>query len=159
MRHKADSFSFSFSVWYFMYLHFKCYAFPGFPFGTPHSPAPASMTVFPLPPTSLPWHSTLLGNWAFTWPRASPPIYARQCHLLLHNEAWAMGSSLLEVWSLGALRVLVGWYCCSSYGVANLFNFFSPFSNSSIGSLCLVQWLAMSIHLCICQALAKQRQL
>jgi hypothetical protein len=33
----------------------------------------------------------------------------------------------------GALGVLVSSYCCSSYGAANPFNFFSPFSNSSIG--------------------------
>ena len=31
------------------------------------------------------------------------------------------------------MGVLVGWYCCSSYGVANTFSFSSPFSNSSIG--------------------------
>ena len=28
---------------------------------------------------------------------------------------------------------VVGWYRCSSYGVANLFSSFSPFPNSSIG--------------------------
>jgi hypothetical protein len=35
----------------------------------------------------------------------------------------------------GALRegALVGWYCYSSYGFANPFSFFSPFSNFSIG--------------------------
>jgi hypothetical protein len=31
---------------------------------------------------------------------------------------------------------------------------FLPFSNSSIGTQCSVQWLAVSIHFCICQALA-----
>jgi hypothetical protein len=41
---------------------------------------------------------------------------------LLKNLSW-------ELWGGG----LVGWYCCSSYGVANLFSSFSPFSNSSIG--------------------------
>jgi hypothetical protein len=34
---------------------------------------------------------------------------------------------------LGVLgRGLVGRYCCSSYGIENPFNSFSPFSNSSI---------------------------
>jgi hypothetical protein len=28
---------------------------------------------------------------------------------------------------------MVGWYCCSSFGVANPFSFFCPFPNSSIG--------------------------
>jgi hypothetical protein len=30
-------------------------------------------------------------------------------------------------------RDLVGWYCCSSYGVANPFSSFRPFCNFSIG--------------------------
>jgi len=47
--------------------------------------------------------------------------------------AGALGAPWLVVLSLGTLRCLVDWYCCSSYGVANLFSSFSPFSNSSIG--------------------------
>jgi hypothetical protein len=50
----------------------------------------------------------------------------------------AMGPTMctlrLVVWSLGTLGSLVGWYCCSSYGVANSFSSFSPSSNSSIGN-------------------------
>ena len=43
----------------------------------------------------------------------------------------------------------------------NAFSSFSPFSNSSIGFLCFVHWLAVNIQLWICQALAKplRRQL
>jgi hypothetical protein len=52
---------------------------------------------------------------------------------------WSHGS--LHVYSLfGGLLPgssggggLVGWYCCSSYGVANPFSSFSPSSNSSTG--------------------------
>jgi hypothetical protein len=33
----------------------------------------------------------------------------------------------------GSSGVLVGWYCCFVNGVANPFNSFSSFSNSSIG--------------------------
>jgi hypothetical protein len=47
---------------------------------------------------------------------------------------------------------LVGWYCCSSYGVVNPFSSFSP---SQFGSPCSVWWLALSIHICIGQALAE----
>jgi hypothetical protein len=50
------------------------------------------------------------------------------------------------------LGVLVGLYWCSSYGVANLFSSFDSFSKSSIYS---VHWLVVSIHFCVCQALAK----
>jgi hypothetical protein len=41
-----------------------------------------------------------------------------------------------------------------SYGVANPFSSFSPFSSPPLGTPCSVQWLAASICLCICQALA-----
>ena len=40
------------------------------------------------------------------------------------------------------LRGSGGWYCCSSYDVANLFSSFSPFSNSSIGGPVLSKALA-----------------
>jgi hypothetical protein len=61
--------------------------------------------------------------------------------------------------SFGGGGVLVGWYCCSSYGVANLFSSFS--SNSCMGNLCSIQWFTVSICLCTCQALAEplRRQL
>jgi hypothetical protein len=36
---------------------------------------------------------------------------------------------------------LVGWYCCSSHGVANSFSSFSPFPNSSIG---ISKWLFLN---------------
>ena len=57
--------------------------------------------------------------------------------------------------SLRTLGLLFGSYCCSSYGVANTFSSLGPFSSSSIETLCSVQWLAVCIPLCICQALAK----
>jgi hypothetical protein len=51
--------------------------------------------------------------------------------------AGAMCTPLLMALSLGVLGGRgegspVGWHGCSSYGVANPFNSFSPFSNSSI---------------------------
>jgi hypothetical protein len=68
----------------------------------------------------------------------------------------AMGSSMctfwLQVYCLRTSRGLVG--CCSSYGAANHFSSFKPFSNSS-GDLCSVQWLFGSICLCVFQALAE----
>jgi len=44
-------------------------------------------------------------------------------HGSVHVYSWVV------VYSLGAL---VGWYCCS-YGIANPFSSFNPFSNSSNG--------------------------
>jgi hypothetical protein len=47
-----------------------------------------------------------------------------------------MGPSMCTLWlvflSLEALSVLLGSYCCSSYGAANPFSSLGPFSNSSI---------------------------
>jgi hypothetical protein len=67
----------------------------------------------------------------------------------------AMGPSMCTPW-------LVGWYFCSSYGVANPFSSFSPFFlTPPLRTLWSVQWLAASICLCICQALEEplRRQL
>jgi hypothetical protein len=73
--------------------------------------------------TLLHWHSLTLGHRAFTGPRASPPIGVQQVHPLLHMqlEPWVAPCvffgwlfSPWEVWAWGG----VGWYCCSSYGVA-----------------------------------------
>ena len=55
---------------------------------------------------------------------------------------------------MGALGLLVSSYCCSSYGAANPFSSFGPLA-PPLGTLCSVQWLAESIHLCICPALAE----
>jgi hypothetical protein len=65
------------------------------------------------------------------------------------------------VYSLGALRVLVGSYCCSSYGAANPFSSFGFSLVLPLGTLCSIHCLAVSFHLCICQALAEplRRQL
>jgi hypothetical protein len=115
-------------------------------------------------PTTPSWHSPTLGHQAFTEPRASPPIYVQQSYPLLHMrmESWVPPCVLFgwwfspwELWGVSLLILLFfPW-------VANPFSSVSPFSNSSIGTLWSVQWLAVSIHFCICQALAEplRRQL
>jgi hypothetical protein len=47
----------------------------------------------------------------------------------------------------GSSEGLVGWYCCSSYGVAKL-SAPSVLSLTPVGTSCSVQWLAVSICLC-----------
>jgi hypothetical protein len=110
-----------------------------------HPPTPASKALIPL-------------HWgiyqAFKGPRAFPPIDAWQSHPLLHM--WLEPCVLLG-WCLSPWELwggLIGWYCCPSYGVANPFISFSPFSNSPLGTPHSVQWLAASICLCICKDLA-----
>ena len=70
--------------------------FPGFPSEIllSHSPSPCFYEQAPQPthptiPSSLPWYSSTLVNGAFTGPRASPLIYAIQCHPLLHMQLTA----------------------------------------------------------------------
>ena len=98
-------------------------------------------------------------------PRASPPTDVQHGHLLplMWPAPWVPPSVYFgwwfSPWDLGG-GVLVVTYCCSSYGAANPFTSSSPLT-PPLGTPCSVQWMAVSIHLCICQALAKplRRQL
>jgi hypothetical protein len=96
-------------------------------------------STHPLNPVSAPYHSPNLGYWA-TGPRASHLILLMPDKAILwyiYRWIWSHGS--LHVYSLvcslvhGCMRLLVGWYCCSSYGVANPLSSFSPYPNSSSG--------------------------
>jgi hypothetical protein len=104
-----------------------------------HSPAPAS----------LPSHSPTMGHRDFTGPRTSSLIDACQGHPVLHIflEPWVAPCVLLgcwfrlwELWLFDIIVLPVGLQTPSA-----------PFS-LSLGNPKSVQWLAVSIHLCICQA-------
>ena len=112
-----------------------------FPFLVSHPPSPCFCFYEGAPPPShlQTLHSTL-GRRAFTGPRASPPIDDQQGHALLH--VYSLVGGLVPGTSGG----LVGCYF-SSYGVANPFNSFSPFSNCSIGDPVLSPIVAASIRL------------
>jgi hypothetical protein len=148
-------------------MHFKCYPHSLFPLQKPSIPHPSPCFYEGTPPPNhplpspKPWHSSILGHQAFIGPRASPPTDAQQGHPSATYVAEIIGHSMCTLWlvvySLGALGEggLDEWYCCSSYGVANPFSSFTPFSNSSTGDQCSVQWLTASICLCICQVLTE----
>jgi len=120
---------------YFMSLPFKCSHHPPSPILLPFSPA--SMKMLPLPPTptciSLHW-----GN--------EPSQDQELLLLLIPDKAilcyiccWSQGFphvyffvGCLVHWSSGG-GCLVGWCCCSSYGVVKPFSSFSSFPNTSIG--------------------------
>jgi hypothetical protein len=132
------------------------YQFPSLP-ETPYPippPPPPPMRVFLHLPIHfyLPTHNspTLDIYPAFIGLRTSPPIDSWQGCPLLHMqlEPCVLLGWWLSPWSSG---VLVGWYSCSSYGVANVFSSFSP--NSSTSALpptpshstpYSVKWLATS---------------
>jgi len=129
----------------------------------PIPPPPASMRVLSHPPTptSLPWHSPILGHQVFPGPRASPPIGAHQSHphLLMQLEPWVCPCVLFgwwfspwELWFIG-IAVLMGLQAPSAPSILSL--------TPPMGTPFSVQWLATSIHFCICHALAEplRRQL
>jgi hypothetical protein len=117
----------------------------------PPIPSPNTLLPNPTTPASWPWHSPTLVLRTFTGPRTSPPIDDLQGHPLLHMhlEPWVPPCALFA-WSLGALWVLVGSYCCSFYGAANPFSPLGPFSSSSIGDPVLspmADWEHLSLYL------------
>ena len=138
--------------------------FPDFP-SPKKLPSWGCSPTHQLTPTSLTSNSSTLGHQAFTRPKASPPIDAWQGHPLLHMklEPWVPPCVLLGWWFtpwdlervwLVAIAVLpIGLQTSSPPSVLSL--------TPPLGTLSSVQWLAASIRLCICQALAKtlRRQL
>ena len=131
------SFFFSFYLFYLFlfywifYLYLKCYSLlspiPS-PFPCFYKDAPPPIHL--LTPSSLPWHSPTLGHSALHRTKG----FSSHWYMTRPSSAtYAAGTICTPLLSLGALEYLVGWYCCSSYEVANPFSSFSPFSNSSIG--------------------------
>jgi hypothetical protein len=107
----------------------------------------------PPTPTSLPSNSPTLGHQAFTGPKASSPIDARQgCPLLdIWLEPWVPPCVLLgwwlrpwELWLVDIIVLSMGLQTPSAPSVLSL--------TPSLGTPCSVQRLAESICLWICQA-------
>jgi hypothetical protein len=150
-------FCFCFFIRYFLYLHFKCY--PPFLVSPPKTP---NLLPPPNPPTpaSWPWHSPTLGHRTFTGPRASPSIDGRLGHPLLHmqQEPWVLPCILFgwwfspwKLWGYWLVHIVVPPMGLQIPSSAPWVLSLAP----TLGTLCSVQWLDVSIHLCICQALAE----
>jgi hypothetical protein len=127
---------------------------------SPHSPKHPSHLPLPLflwecspihsPTLNYPsWNSTTLGHQDFIEPRASSLIDAWKGHPLLHMQLkpwflpWVLFGWWFSPWELWGWGVLVGWYCCSSYGVAKPFISYSPCTNSTTGDVVnssMVSW-------------------
>jgi len=126
---------------YFLHLNFKCY---------PQSPLYPPPTMLPNPPTpdSWPWHSPVLGHMIFARPRASPPIDGWLGHPLLHMQ--------LVTQLCGG-----GWWYWLIHTVDPPIGFQTPLDiwllslAPSLWALCSIQYMTVSIHFCICQALAQ----
>jgi hypothetical protein len=126
-----------------------------------NSPIPPLFPLLTNPPTpaSWPWHSPTLGHRAFTGPRASPAINDWLSHPLLHMklEPWVPPCVLVgwwfspsELWGYWLVHIVVppmGLQTPSAPWVLSL----AP----PLETLCSVQWMAVSLHYCICQVLAE----
>jgi hypothetical protein len=125
------------------------------------------MRVYPhLPtPASLPLHSPTMGLRTFTGPRASPPVDDQISHPLLHMQLetrvpprvlfdwWFSPRELWRYWLVHTVVPPMGLQTPSVPWFLSL----APL----LGNLCSVQWMAVNIHFCICQALVEtlRRQL
>jgi hypothetical protein len=123
------------------------------------STPPFFLVIHPPTPASLCWHSPTLGIEPSQDQGPLLPLMPDKA-ILCYLCNWSHGS--LPVYTLvGGLVTgnsgggcLVGSYCCSSYGLQ------TPSAPSvlsltpPLGTLSSVQWLAVSICLCFCQALA-----
>ena len=121
----------------------------------PHTPCLYEGALPPThPPTHshlLPWHFPTQGHRTPTGQGPLLPLISNKA-ILCHIDP-SMCTLWLVVQSPGAPRGLAGWHCCSPNWAANPFSSFSPSPTPPYGTLCSVQWLAVSICLCIYQAL------
>ena len=147
------------------YLHFKCYPLsyfflqkPPIPSHPPHAHQPNHFYFWP-------WKSPILGYITFTGPRASIPIDDKLGYLLLYMqlEPWVPSCVFFDWWFRP--RELCGYWLVhivlSPMGLQTLSGPWELFLAPSLGTLCFVYWMAVSIHFCICQELAEpfRRQL
>jgi hypothetical protein len=144
-------------IYYFLYLHFKFYPPSSFLLWKPPIPFPSPLLISPPTPTSLSWHSPTLGHWAFTRPKASPPTDDQQGHRLLHVllKSWVPPCVLFgwwfspwELWEYWLVHIVVPSMRLQTPSAPWVLSLAPP-----LGTLCSVQWMAVSIHFCILSAL------
>jgi hypothetical protein len=122
------------------------------------NPLPPPLAPQPTHSHSWSWHSLILGHRAFTGPSVTPPIDDRLGHPLLHIQLesqvpacvffdwWYSSKELWGYWLVHIDVPPMGLQTSSAPWVLSL----AP----SLGTLCSVHWMTVSIHFCICQALA-----
>jgi len=142
-------FYFYFFLDYFMYLYFKCYPlYPPshnpFPFFYEDVPTP----THPLPPQHLHWGNSLHRTKGFSSYRCWTICYiCGWSHKSLHVYSLVGGlvpGSSLGVWMVGTVVLPM------VLQTPSVFSLTPP-----LGSPCLVQWLAVSILICISKALTE----
>ena len=117
---------------------------------------PLSLLNNPPTPDSWPWNFPILGHRTFTGPRASPPIDDQLDHPLLHMqlEPWVPPYVFFGWWF--SPRYLWGYWLVHIVPPTELQTTSAPWVLSlapSLGTLYSIQWMLVSIHFHICQAL------
>ena len=132
---------------------------PSFPLENPLSLSPLPLLTNPPTPSSWPCKFPILGHTTFTGPRGFPPTDDQLGNHLLYMqlEPWVPPCvffewwfSSRELWKYWLVHIVVPprWLQTPSASwVLSL--------ASSLGTLCSVQWMAVNIHVSICQALAE----
>ena len=115
---------------FFIYIS-NVIPFPCFPSENPLS-SPSFLCSPTHTPASWSWHSPILVHRAFTDQGSLLPLMTNKA-ILCYICDWSHGTLWLVVYSLGVLGLLVGSYCCSSYGATDPFSSLDSFSSSSIG--------------------------
>jgi hypothetical protein len=132
-----------------------------------HPPSPASMIVLPHPSTHSHLPALQLPNTGGieTSQDQGPTIHVQQGHLRLHMQLepcippcilFAWWFSPWEPWRIWLVHIVFPPMGLQPHSAPSLLYLAPP-----LGNLCSVSWLAVSIPLCICQALAEplRRQL
>jgi hypothetical protein len=119
----------------FIYLHFKCYPLSQFPLQKPlfHYSLPLLLwrcsPTHPPTPTSLPSYSPILDIKPSPYQGPLLPLMPDKtflCYICGWNHEPLHVYPLVGGLVPGSSGGLDGWYCCSSYGVADPFSSFSP---------------------------------
>ena len=123
-----------------------------FPLKTPNCPPPVH---HPPTPTSYPWHSPTLKYRDFIGQSVSLPIDELQGHSLIHMQQYpwippcvlfGQWFSPWEIWGYWLVHILVHPMGLQTPSAPEFLPLAPP-----LGTLCSVQWMAMSIHFCIYQ--------
>jgi hypothetical protein len=118
-----------------------------YPLSHPHAPQPTHSH-------SWSWHSPKLGHRTFTGPRTFPPIDDQLGYTLLHIqvEPQVPPCVFFDWWFCS--KELWGYWLVPPMGLQTPSVLWVLSLSPSLGTLFSTQWMIVSIHFCICQALA-----
>jgi hypothetical protein len=127
--HKRTVLCFAYFIWYFLYLHFKCYTFFWLPLWKTFYPSPLPLLLWGCSPTHPPTHShfTVL-TFSYTGALSLHRTKQLSSHWCVMRPSSAIIPCELFGWEYSPWELCgfwLVWYCCSSYWIAKPLSFFS----------------------------------